>query len=79
MSIENMTNAEAIEMMHRCIAEVEGLRAQIAMLKPKADAYDNIAVILGLLPRASISMGEDFIWRLKQRVRELSPKTEKQS
>jgi hypothetical protein len=69
-----MTNIEAIEMMNRCKAEIIGLRAIIERLKPKADAYDNLAAIVRLLPQPSIGMGEDLVWTLDKRIRELQPK-----
>ena len=71
-------NREAIEMMNRCKQEIMGLRAQIERLKPKADAYDNLAIVLGLLPRQSMGMGEDLVWVLDKRMRELkeAPATE---
>jgi hypothetical protein len=37
-----MNNAEAIQMMNRCKQEILSLRAVIARLEPKADAYDNL-------------------------------------
>lgn len=69
-----MSNAEAIEMMNRCKHEIMDLRAQVERLKPKADAYDNLAIVLGLLPRQSMGMGEDLVWVLDKRIRELEPK-----
>lgn len=67
-----MSNKEAIEMMSRCKEEIHTLRSQIAHLQPKADAYDNIAIILGLFPRRGIGMGEDVIWFLDKRIKELN-------
>lgn len=66
-------NAEAIEMMTRCKQEVLLLRATIARLEPKADAYDNLVRVLRLLPQPSVSMGEDLVWILDKRIRELGP------
>lgn len=71
---ETINNKEAIDMMLRCKSEIMSLRAQIERLSPKADAYDKLAIVLGLLPRASIGMGEDVVWTLDKRIRELSPK-----
>lgn len=71
---EEISNKEAIDMMNRCKAEIVNLRASIARLQPKADAYDNLAIVLGLLPRQSMGMGEDVVWILDKRMRELSPK-----
>jgi hypothetical protein len=69
-----ISNQEAIEMMNRCKQEIIGMRATIDRLKPKADAYDNLVIVLGLLPRPSIGMGEDLIWIIDKRIRELTPK-----
>jgi hypothetical protein len=71
---DTFDNLEAIEMMNRCKQEIAGLRAEISRLKPKADAYDNMATILRLLPQPSVGMGEDLVWVLDKRIRELTPK-----
>jgi len=71
--MRDMNNREAIEMMTRCKQEIQSLRAQIDRLKPKADAYDNLVIVLGLLPRPSIGMAEDMVWVLDKRMRELKP------
>jgi hypothetical protein len=63
---------EAVQMMYRCLHEVEGLRAVVSRLQPKAEAYDAVVKILGLLPdRAGGVMSEDIVWVLKKRIREL--------
>lgn len=66
-----MSNAEAIQMMNRCKHEIMNLRALIARLEPKADAYDNLVRVLRLLPQPSVGMGEDMVWILDKRIREL--------
>lgn len=71
-----MNNAEAIQMMNRCKQEILNLRAVIARLEPKADAYDNLVRVLRLLPQASVGMGEDMVWILDKRIRELKPNPE---
>ena len=71
---ETIDNREAIEMMNRCKQEIISLRAMIDRLQPKADAYDNLAIVLHLLPRPGIGMGEDLVWILDKRIRELEPK-----
>lgn len=60
-------------MMNRCKNEIAGLRAVIDRLRPKADAYDNLASVLRLLPQPSQGMGEDVVWILDKRIRELQP------
>lgn len=75
MSIE-MTKDEAIQMMNRCKQEILSLRGVIARLEPKADAYDNLVRVLSLLPQQSVGMGEDMVWILDKRIRELEPKNQ---
>lgn len=70
---KDITNSEAIEMMSRCKHEIMGLKAVINRLQPKADAYDNLASVLRLLPQPSVGMGEDVVWVLDKRIRELTP------
>lgn len=70
---DTMSNKEAIDMMLRCKEEIRSLRIAIDRLKPKADAYDNLAAILRLLPQQSVGMGEDMVWILDKRIRELTP------
>lgn len=71
---DTITNQEAIQMMNRCKSEIVGLKAAIAHLQPKADAYDNLAAIVRLLPQPSQGYGEDLVWVLEKRIRELTPK-----
>lgn len=71
--MKDISNTEAIEMMNRCKHEIVAMRATIDRLRPKADAYDNIAVILRLLPQSSIGMSEDLVWILDKRIHELQP------
>lgn len=73
MAAETMNNAEAIQMMERCKGEIRDLRAVIDRLRPKAEAYDNLASVLRLLPQPSIGMSEDMVWVLDKRIRELQP------
>lgn len=68
-----ISNQEAIQMMNRCKDEILSLRTRIDRLQPKADAYDNLVTVLGLLPQKSIGMGEDLVWTLDKRIRELRP------
>ena len=70
---DTINNREAIEMMNRCKGEIVRLRATLESLRPKADAYDNLATVLRLLPQPSQGMGEDLVWILEKRIRELTP------
>ena len=66
-----MNDKEAVDMMQRCKNEILSLRAEIGRLRPKAEAYESVAQILSLLPRRSQGMGEDVVWTLDKRVREI--------
>jgi hypothetical protein len=68
-----MTNAEFVQILNRCKREILHLRAAIAHLEPKADAYDNLACVLRLMAQpSSIGMlGEDVVRFLDERVNEL--------
>lgn len=80
MPAETISNKEAIDMMQRCKDEILTLRARIDRLQPKADAYDNLAIVLHLLPQASQGMGENLVWIIDKRIRELESKpTDKNS
>ena len=68
---KDIDNREALQMMVRCKDKIQNLRSQIDRLKPKADAYDNLAIILSLLPRQSMGASEDLVWVLDKRMREL--------
>lgn len=58
---DTMDVKEALEMMNRCKHEIMDLRAQIDRLTPKADAYDKLAIVLGLLPRQSVGMARALV------------------
>jgi len=66
-----MDDKEAVKMMQRCKADILSLRAEIERLRPKAEAYESVAQILSLLPRQSQEMGENVVWTLDKRVREI--------
>lgn len=71
MKVDTVTNNEFIAMSERCKHEIIMLRQQLARLQPKADAYDNMASILRLLPQPSQVMGEDLVWQIEKRLSEL--------
>jgi len=62
---------EMAAMAERGAIEIRMLREQKAALAAKADAYDVIRSITGMLPQQSQGMGEDFAWRLERRAEEL--------
>ncbi len=66
-----MNDKEAIDMMQRCKHEIISLRREIDHLRPRAEAYESVAQVLALLPRKSVGMGEDMVWMLDKRIREV--------
>lgn len=66
-----MKDQDAIQMMQRCREEIITLRRQIDRLAPKAEAYDAITAILGMIPRPSQGYGEDLAWRLEKEIAEI--------
>lgn len=68
---EEISSQEFIQMAARCRDEIKELRARVERLQPKADAYDNLAAVLRLLPQPPHTMGEDLVWRLDKRIAEL--------
>ncbi len=73
-----MQDKEAIEMMARCKNEIVSLRLERDSLRPKADAYDAITKILSLLPRQAVGFGEDLVWLLEKRIKEMQSATPKE-
>lgn len=70
-----MNDKEAIEMMQRCLHEIEMQRRQIDFLTPRADAYEIVSIVArGLAPRQGGAMSEDITWRLRKKIEELQPK-----
>lgn len=70
-----MNEQEQIEMMRRCRDEIRQLRAQIAVLAPKAEAYDNMSKLISVAIRQpSEGMGEDVAWQLEKRLSEIEAK-----
>lgn len=69
-----MTDKDTIDMIQRCIEEIEMLRRENDRLRPKAEAYGAITAILGLLPQPTQGYSEDIVWRLRKQIEELQPK-----
>lgn len=61
-----MNNRDALQMLDRVQGEIQALRHQVAELAPKAEAYDALRVVLGLIPQPSQGYGEDILWVIKQ-------------
>ena len=70
--MNEISKEEFIEMMERCKGEIQRLKRVTDSLRPKADAYDNIATILNLLPSPCSGAEESLEWVLANRIRELS-------
>ena len=73
-----MNDKDAADMMLRCAEEIEHQRAIIAALRPRAEAYDAICSILGLLPKTSQGYGEDLAWRLRKEASALTANSVKE-
>jgi hypothetical protein len=68
---EPFTKLNVAQMADRAASEIEQLQQDNARLRAKADAYDAVTAILGLLPRRSESMGASLAWQLRKRAEEL--------
>lgn len=74
-----MDDKEAVQMMQRCVHELRDLRTQHDALGPKAEAYEVIRNIVDLIPKRSQGYGEDLIWVLEKRIKELQSKPQEAS
>ena len=63
--------ADVADMADRAAAEIENLRNMVAELRPRAEAYDTVCAILGLLPKPVQGYGEDMAWRLRKQAADL--------
>ena len=70
----DMEDHEAIQMMQRCVHELRQLRKDRDALRAKAEAWDILSTVVGLIPGRGISMDEDLAWRLEKHIEELQPK-----
>ena len=77
--LDVMSKTEALQMMKRCLDEIQAQRRELDILRPKAEAYDNISTILQLLPQPSRTMKEDLVWALKRRIEQLTAPSEPSS
>ena len=66
-----MNDREATDMMRRCVSDLKALRAERDQLAPAAEAYNVIRDIVGMAPKRSQVYGEDLVWTLEKRIREL--------
>lgn len=68
-------NARAIEyrnILAQARDEIRTLRGQIDILRPKAEAYDCLATVLGMFPLPRRGMGEDVAWKIDKMLEVLS-------
>ncbi len=63
-----MTDNDTIAMMRRCSVEIKMLRGRIVFLEPKAEGWDTLRQVLGLLPKPATGSGEDLAWKLDQEI-----------
>lgn len=68
MNSETALLQEFLQMMARCRQEISDLRADCDRLRPRAEAYDRIGRILGMMPPPPQGAREDLVWRLDQRM-----------
>ena len=64
-------NDELLQFLRRSRDEIVTLQKQVARLEPKAEAYDLLRDVVGFIPKAARGYGEDIVWRMEQRIREL--------
>lgn len=69
--VKPVSTQETLQIMQHCSEEIRQLRGQVAVLQPKAEAYDLLLKIMGLLPGQSRGYGEDMVWKLEKRIAEL--------
>jgi hypothetical protein len=67
--VTTVTNEEFLNMARRASEEIKALRAHISFLLPKAQAYDNMALVLGMIPQQRQGMSEDFASVLDHRIK----------
>lgn len=66
-----MSINEQAQMLMRVGEDIRQLRNEIDRLRPRAEAYDAIASILGLLPKRLQGAGEDCLWQVERKLREI--------
>lgn len=76
-----MHDKEAIEMMSRCLQEIEDLRNQREFLSPRAEAYEIIRDVVRMSGTRGgvMSAGESISWTLKKKIAELQEKIRAES
>lgn len=72
-----MRDIDVAQMAQRCVFEIKRLRERLAMIEPKADAYDNLAAVIRLAgPREGGVFAPDLVRQLEEQIADLSQKQE---
>lgn len=66
-----MEDKEALNMMRRCLSDIEQLRAERDRLAPLAEAYAVLRDVVRMVPKPSQGYGEDIAWVLKDRIQKI--------
>lgn len=75
--IGTMHDRDVAQMAQQCVWEIKMLRERIAMLEPKAHAYDNLtAVIRMAAPREGGFASADIVRQLERQIADLTIKPE---
>lgn len=70
-----MRDADVRQMAQQCIFEIKRMRERLALVEPKADAYDNLAAVIRMAgPREGECFSVDIVRQLEQQIADLSPK-----
>lgn len=72
-----MTNRDALQMLSVLREEILSLRAHVARLQPKAEAYELISKILHVTVKdQGGGMGEDVLWKIDEQRRKIEAEEE---
>lgn len=73
-----MRDIDVAQMAQQCVFEIKLLRERIAMLEPKAHAYDNLTAVIRMAgPREGGSYTADIVRQLENQIAELTIKPER--
>lgn len=71
-----MDDHQMQNLMQNCVEEITALRGQVRLLTPKADAFDALTQVLGMMPQPSQGYAPDLVWRLRTEIKGLNPTNE---
>lgn len=66
-----MQDTETLQLLRVCREEIVALRRQVDELMPRAEAFESIRQVLGMIPRASGGFSPDILWLLNKRIEEV--------